>query len=74
MERKSLTVTVFEGEDRLSFGEVCRACDVSAEYIIQLVDEGLIEPRGEELGDPFFGRHSRRGKGLCRCAGSFHRE
>ncbi|WP_303905294.1 chaperone modulator CbpM [Thiohalomonas denitrificans] len=47
-QRKNLTVTVLEEEDRLTFGEVCRACDVSAEYVIQLVDEGLLEPLGEE--------------------------
>ena len=47
-QRKNLTVTVLEEEDRLTLGEVCRACDVSAEYVIQLVDEGLIEPLGEE--------------------------
>ncbi|SCZ52319.1 chaperone modulator CbpM [Thiohalomonas denitrificans] len=45
---KDLTITILEEEDRLSFGELCRACDVSAEYVIQLVDEGLIEPSGQE--------------------------
>ena len=34
----------------LSLGESCRACDVQAEVIIQLVEVGVIEPRGREPG------------------------
>ncbi len=33
----------------LTLGEVCRACSVNAEWVIDLVDEGIIEPRGHEV-------------------------
>ena len=34
---------------RLTLGEVCRECRVHAEFIIELVDEGIIEPRGSDI-------------------------
>ena len=30
----------------LTLGELCRACTVHAEWVIELVDEGIIEPSG----------------------------
>jgi len=32
----------------LSLGEVCCACDVRAEFVIELVEVSVIEPRGRE--------------------------
>jgi chaperone modulatory protein CbpM len=40
--------TVIE-EDSLTLGQLCRACGVHADWIISLVDEGIIEPQGEDI-------------------------
>lgn len=39
---------VLEEENDLTLGELCRACTVHAEYIIELVQEGVLEPVGRE--------------------------
>ncbi len=39
---------ILEDEPRLSLRQLCDACAVRAEYIIELVDEGFIEPSGVE--------------------------
>ncbi len=39
---------IVEDETRLSMRQLCDACAVRAEYIIELVDEGCIEPSGVE--------------------------
>lgn len=33
-------------EEEISFGELTRTCRVHAEWVVELVDEGVIEPRG----------------------------
>jgi len=43
-----LTGYIIENETRLTLRQLCDACDVHAEYIIELVDEGFIEPSGIE--------------------------
>lgn len=43
---ETLTVTVLDESIELSLGELCRTGGVSAEFIIALVEEGVIEPRG----------------------------
>jgi len=40
--------TVIE-EDNLTLGQLCRACGVHADWIISLVEEGIIEPQGEDI-------------------------
>ena len=40
------TGTVIE-EDSLTLGQLCRACDVHADWIISIVEESIIEPQGE---------------------------
>jgi chaperone modulatory protein CbpM len=42
------TGTVIE-EDSLTLGQLCRACDVHADWIINLVEESIIEPQGEDM-------------------------
>ena len=42
------TGTVIE-EDSLTLGQLCRACDVHADWIINLVEEGIIEPQGKDI-------------------------
>ncbi len=39
---------IVENETRLSLRQLCDTCSVSADYILQLVDEGFIEPTGIE--------------------------
>ncbi len=39
---------IIENESRLTMRQLCDACAVRAEYIIELVDEGFIEPSGTE--------------------------
>ena len=36
-------------EDSLTLGQLCRACGVHADWIISLVEEGIIEPQGEDM-------------------------
>jgi len=43
-----LSGTILEDETRLSLRQLCAACSVHVDYIIDLVDEGFIEPSGEE--------------------------
>ena len=43
-----LTGRIVENETRLTLRQLCNACAVRAEYIIELVDEGFIEPSGVE--------------------------
>ncbi len=39
---------ILEDETRLTLRQLCDACAVRAEYIIELVDVGFIEPSGVE--------------------------
>jgi len=39
---------IVENETRLTLRQLCDHCSVAAEYIIELVDEGVIEPAGIE--------------------------
>jgi chaperone modulatory protein CbpM len=43
-----LTGKIIENGSRLTLRQLCDTCAVRADYIIQLVDEGLIEPIGME--------------------------
>lgn len=36
-------------DDLLTLGQLCRACDTHAEWVISLVEEGIIEPDGKEV-------------------------
>ena len=42
------TGTVIE-EDSLTLGQLCRACDVHADWIISIVEESIIEPQGKNI-------------------------
>ncbi len=35
---------ILEEQEGLSLGELCRLCGVHAEYVLDLVDEGILEP------------------------------
>jgi chaperone modulatory protein CbpM len=48
-KEQSLIGMLLDEGDELTLGELSRACRVHAEWIIELVDEGVIEPHGNEL-------------------------
>ena len=43
-----LAICILEEQTQLTLADLCRACAVHAERIIELVDIGLLEPRGRE--------------------------
>lgn len=43
------TGTIIEDDDPLTLSELCRACGVHADWVINLVEEGIIEPDGKEI-------------------------
>lgn len=48
-ERPSLLDGELLDETRsLSLGDLCRTCRVSAERVMELVEEGIVEPEGED--------------------------
>lgn len=50
MIRRTTVITGVVLDDTIDFslGELCRSCGVDAEFIIDMVDEGLLEPQGRE--------------------------
>ena len=49
-DRLSVVVgQIVEEQLELTVGELCRACDVQAEWITLLVDEGVLEPVGRDM-------------------------
>ena len=43
-----MTGEILEQDVELTLGELCKACQTSAEQVFELVQEGVIEPRGRE--------------------------
>ena len=41
-------VEVLEQETELQLSELCRVCGVSREVVVEWVNEGVVEPRGQE--------------------------
>ena len=42
-------IGIHEEQSQLTLADLCRACAVHAERIIELVDAGVLEPEGREL-------------------------
>jgi chaperone modulatory protein CbpM len=56
-----LSGLILEEQTGLTLADVCRACAVHAEYIIELVEEGVLVPVGREpVSWRFTGTHMRR--------------
>jgi len=56
-----LSGIILEEQTGLTLADVCSACAVHAEYIIELVDEGVLVPVGREpVYWRFSGAHMRR--------------
>ncbi len=48
MTNKILTGVLLDEQTELSLNDLCKACSSSAEWIIELVDYGALEPIGSE--------------------------
>lgn len=48
MNQKLLTGSVLDEQIEVSITEVCQACSSSTEWVIELVNEGVLEPAGLE--------------------------
>lgn len=46
MTQITLTGIVLDEQTELSLNDLCRACSSSAEWVIELVEEGVLEPLG----------------------------
>jgi chaperone modulatory protein CbpM len=42
----TLTGTVLDENVEISLRELCRSCGVNAEYVIEMVEQGVIDPHG----------------------------
>ena len=42
---------VLEEETEFTLGDLSRACSAHAEWIIALVDEGILEPKGKDIAE-----------------------
>jgi len=47
----SITCTIIDEDSRYSFGDLCRFCGVTAEMILDMIDEGLLDPGGNIPGE-----------------------
>lgn len=56
-EQKEAETSILDERTLLTLSELCRACDLPAEQILELVEEGIIEPGG--------GRTEWRFSGIC---------
>ena len=48
MTSKTLTGVLLNEQAELSLHDLCLACSTSTEWVIELVDEGVLEPIGHE--------------------------
>lgn len=55
-----LECEIIETRHEMSLAELCEVCTVTSERIVQLVDEGLVEPVGREPAEWRFSGHSVR--------------
>ena len=48
MAKKILTGVIVEESAELSLSELSQACSTTTEWLIELVDEGVLEPAGQQ--------------------------
>ncbi|ANO52760.1 chaperone modulator CbpM [Woeseia oceani] len=51
---------IIETRVEMTLSDLCRVCTVSSERVVQLVEEGLVEPVGNEPAEWRFSGHSVR--------------
>lgn len=56
----SLVGEIFEEDIELSFADLCRVCRLPAERVLELVEEGVVEPVGRDAREWRFQRVSVR--------------
>ena len=49
---------VIDEQTQLSLNELCKACSHSAEWVIELVEEGVLEPLGDQQTEWHFNEKS----------------
>jgi len=49
VEYETLVGVVIDADSGLTLAQLCRVCAVHADYVIELVEEGVIQPYGEEI-------------------------
>jgi chaperone modulatory protein CbpM len=49
MRKEILTGLLLDEESSLTLGELSRACKMHAEWIVELVDQGILEPGGRDV-------------------------
>lgn len=42
---------ILDDQAGLSFEELCRICDIGTDAIVEMIDEGLLEPQGRAPGE-----------------------
>lgn len=45
---RKVTAVVLDEHTEFTLGELCRVCRVHGEFVIELVAEGIVEPRGRD--------------------------
>jgi chaperone modulatory protein CbpM len=48
MTSRTLTGILLDEQAELSLHDLCHACSTSTEWVVELVDEGVLEPMGHE--------------------------
>jgi chaperone modulatory protein CbpM len=67
MNQKTLSGILLDEHLELSLNDLCRACSSSTEWVIELVEEGALEPIGQEQsGWRFTGTSLRRAQTAMR--------
>ena len=54
MTEDLLSGTILDDSEELSLVELARICSCRTELIVELVDEGVLEPAGKDTGDWMF--------------------
>ena len=49
MARDTVTGVLLDEEYELTLDELCRACSVQSQWVVELVNEGVLEPRGSDM-------------------------
>ena len=58
---------VLDEESFLTLDEMCHACGVQSQWVVELVDEGILEPGGDEIAQWYFsGTSLHRARTVCR--------
>jgi chaperone modulatory protein CbpM len=50
-ETQALTGVLLDDSLDFSLGDLCRVCGLTAEHLLSMVEEGIVEPRGASPGN-----------------------